>query len=158
MPGAVSEDRGVIILVSSNSHSEGQAGQTGYAASKGGVASLALPMARDLARYGIRVVAIAPSLFSTNMALATPPKAKAAMLLNTEFPPRFGRAPEFAHLCQSIFENSMLNGCVIVRPASSRPSFPCTDPYEAIGRCASARPRCDGAESRQTGAVRLQKL
>ncbi|GAA99210.1 uncharacterized protein L969DRAFT_86419 [Mixia osmundae IAM 14324] len=113
IPGAVNEDRGVIILTASVAGAEGQIGQGAYAASKGGVLGLALPMARDLARYGIRVMVIAPGLFSTAMGNSTPPKAKAAILHSTEYPPRLGRAEEFAHLSLAIIGNPMLNGSVI---------------------------------------------
>lgn len=156
----VEHDRGVIIFTSSVSYEEGQMGQTAYASSKAGVVGLVLPMARDLARYGppmlfcspaetepqyadvllpfclisppgIRVVAIAPSLFATAMGANTSPRCasplpapcsmrlltgyvlrrvKEGLLKSTLFPARFGEASEFGHLAVSVIENSYLNG------------------------------------------------
>ncbi|KAK4052652.1 hypothetical protein OIO90_004280 [Microbotryomycetes sp. JL221] len=116
------EDRGVIILTSSVSATEGQMGQAGYGSSKAGVEGLTLPMARDLSRHGIRVVTIAPSLFSTAMGAGTSDKVKQGLLKSTLFPPRFGEAPEFAHLACSVVENTYLNGCVIRLDGGSRMS------------------------------------
>ncbi|GAA5898960.1 hypothetical protein JCM5296_004427 [Sporobolomyces johnsonii] len=116
----VNEDRGVIILTSSVSATEGQMGQTAYASSKAGVEGLVLPMARDLARYGIRVVCIAPSLFSTNMGANTSDKVRASLLRTTLFPPRFGTPPEFAQLAVQVVENGYLNGTVIRLDGGSR--------------------------------------
>lgn len=113
-------DRGVIILTSSVSYEEGQMGQVAYATSKAGVVGLALPMARDLARYGIRVMAVAPSLFSTAMGANTSTKVKAGLLNCTLFPARFGEADEFGHLAIAIIENQMLNGSVIRLDGGSR--------------------------------------
>ncbi|KAM0749752.1 NAD(P)-binding protein [Meredithblackwellia eburnea MCA 4105] len=118
----VTEDRGVIIFTSSVSYEEGQMGQTAYASSKAGVVGLTLPMARDLARFGIRVVSIAPSLFDTAMGANTSPKVKESLLSTTLFPRRFGQASEFAHLAASIIENGMLNGSVIRLDGGSRMS------------------------------------
>ncbi|GAA5943563.1 uncharacterized protein JCM15063_006458 [Sporobolomyces koalae] len=106
-------DRGVIILTSSVSATEGQMGQLAYASSKAAVEGLVLPMSRDLARYGIRVVCIAPSLFSTNMGKNTSDKTRNSLLATTLFPPRFGIPEEFAHLAQAVIENGYLNGTVI---------------------------------------------
>ncbi|KAL8286906.1 hypothetical protein RQP46_003912 [Phenoliferia psychrophenolica] len=110
-PGApaVDADRGVIILVSSVSYEEGQMGQAAYASSKAGVVGLALPMARDLARYGIRVVAVAPSLFGTAMGASMTDKVREGLLKATVFPPRMGLPEEFAHLSIAILGNQMLN-------------------------------------------------
>ncbi|ORY88170.1 hypothetical protein BCR35DRAFT_277220 [Leucosporidium creatinivorum] len=118
----VTEDRGVIIFTSSVSASEGQMGQTAYASSKAGVEGLVLPMARDLARYGIRVVAIAPSIFSTAMGASTPPKVREGLLRTTLFPARFGDPHEFAQLAVAVVENSMLNGSTIRLDGGSRMS------------------------------------
>ncbi|KAL1856757.1 putative secondary metabolism biosynthetic enzyme [Paecilomyces lecythidis] len=106
-------ERGVIILVSSSAAFDGQPGQVTYAASKGAIASVTLPLARDLSRYGIRVVAIAPSLFDSNMTKGLPAKARASLERVMEFPRRPGKPEEFSHLVQSSIENTMLNGTVI---------------------------------------------
>lgn len=106
-------ERGVIILVSSSAAFDGQPGQVTYAASKGAIASVTLPLARDLSRYGIRVVTIAPSLFDSNMTKGLPAKARASLERVMEFPRRPGKPEEFSHLVQSSIENTMLNGTVI---------------------------------------------
>lgn len=106
-------ERGVLINTSSISAFEGQLGQTAYAASKGGVASMTLPMARDLARSGIRVVAIAPGVFETPMVAGIPDKVRESLEQQAVFPQRLGRPEEFASLVQHIIENPMLNGCVL---------------------------------------------
>ncbi|KAK4046119.1 hypothetical protein OIV83_006345 [Microbotryomycetes sp. JL201] len=118
----VKDDCGVIILTSSVSATEGQMGQVGYASSKAGVEGLVLPMARDLARYGIRVVCIAPSLFSTAMGAGTSDKVKQGLLNSTLFPQRFGEPPEFAHLACAIVENTYINGTTIRIDGGSRMS------------------------------------
>jgi NAD(P)-dependent dehydrogenase (short-subunit alcohol dehydrogenase family) len=106
-------ERGVIINTASVAAFEGQMGQSAYAASKGGVASLTLPAARDLARDGIRVVAIAPGVFHTPMIDAAPDKVQQSLRDQTVFPTRLGKPQEFAAFAQHIFENPMLNGCVL---------------------------------------------
>jgi NAD(P)-dependent dehydrogenase (short-subunit alcohol dehydrogenase family) len=106
-------ERGVIINTASVAAFEGQIGQAAYAASKGGVASLTLPAARELARHGIRVVAIAPGIFDTAMMDAAPDAVRLTLAAQAVFPPRFGRAEEFAQLVQQIIENPMLNGTTI---------------------------------------------
>jgi NAD(P)-dependent dehydrogenase (short-subunit alcohol dehydrogenase family) len=106
-------ERGVIINTASVAAFEGQIGQAAYAASKGGVASLTLPAARELARFGIRVVTIAPGVFETAMMQATPDAVRESLADQAAFPPRFGRPEEFAQLVQQIIENPMLNGCTI---------------------------------------------
>jgi NAD(P)-dependent dehydrogenase (short-subunit alcohol dehydrogenase family) len=106
-------ERGVIINTSSVAAFEGQIGQAAYAASKGGVASLTLPAARELARQGIRVVAIAPGIFDTPMLAGLPEPVRASLGQQTPFPPRLGRPEEFAALAQHAIENEMLNGTVI---------------------------------------------
>ncbi|KAM0791130.1 hypothetical protein ACM66B_004416 [Microbotryomycetes sp. NB124-2] len=118
----VKDDRGVIILTSSVSATEGQMGQVGYASSKAGVEGLVLPMARDLARYGIRVVCVAPSLFSTAMGAGTSDKVKQGLLNSTLFPQRFGDPPEYAHLACAIIENTYINGTTIRLDGGSRMS------------------------------------
>jgi len=106
-------ERGVLILVSSSAAFDGQPGQVAYSASKGAIASLTLPLARDLSRYGIRAVTIAPSLFESNMTRKLPEKAKKSLERAMEFPVRAGQPQEFARLVLEGIENSMLNGCVI---------------------------------------------
>lgn len=105
--------RGVIVNTTSVAWQDGQIGQAAYAASKGGVASLTLPAARELARFGIRVMAIAPGLFETAMSAGLPPDARAALEASLPFPSRLGQPDEFAMLVQQIVENPVLNGTVI---------------------------------------------
>ncbi|HZZ26727.1 MAG TPA: SDR family NAD(P)-dependent oxidoreductase [Pirellulales bacterium] len=106
-------ERGVIVNTSSVAAFEGQIGQAAYAASKGAVASLTLPAARELARFGIRVLAIAPGIFETAMMAATTNELRKSLSEQILFPPRFGKPEEFAQLVQSIIENTYLNGTVI---------------------------------------------
>ena len=110
---SVDGERGVIINTASVSAFEGQVGQAAYAASKGGIASMTLPIARELARIGIRVVAIAPGVFSTPMMTAAPEKVLKSLEDQTVFPQRLGEPSEFAALALHIVENPMLNGSVI---------------------------------------------
>lgn len=106
-------ERGVIINTASVAAFEGQSGQCAYAASKGAVAALTLPAARDLARSGIRVMCIAPGIFETPMMAGMPEEVRASLAANVPFPPRLGRPEEYAALVRHIIENSMLNGEVI---------------------------------------------
>ena len=106
-------ERGVIVNTSSIAAFEGQIGQAAYSASKGGVASMTLPAARELAKYGIRVVAIAPGVFRTAMVDALPDKPRASLESQTVFPKRLGIPSEYAMLAQQIIENPMLNGSVL---------------------------------------------
>jgi NAD(P)-dependent dehydrogenase (short-subunit alcohol dehydrogenase family) len=106
-------ERGVIVNTSSVSAFEGQIGQAAYAASKGGVASLTLPVARELARIGVRVVTIAPGTFDTPLLAALPEAARGSLAQQVPFPSRLGRPEEYAALVRHIFENEMLNGTVI---------------------------------------------
>jgi NAD(P)-dependent dehydrogenase (short-subunit alcohol dehydrogenase family) len=106
-------ERGAIILTSSIAAFEGQIGQAAYAASKGGVAALVLPAARELARHGIRVMAIAPGIFDTPMMAQVSEEIRQSLAEQIPFPQRFGRPDEFAALAQHIFENRLLNGEVI---------------------------------------------
>jgi NAD(P)-dependent dehydrogenase (short-subunit alcohol dehydrogenase family) len=108
-----SGERGVIINTSSVAAFEGQIGQAAYSASKGGVASLTLPAARELAQFGIRVVAIAPGVFETAMMQAAPAAVRESLQSQGAFPKRFGEPCEFAQLVQQIIENPMLNGCTL---------------------------------------------
>lgn len=105
--------RGVIVNTASVAYQDGQVGQAAYAASKGGVASMTLPAARELARVGIRVMAIAPGLFQTAMSATLSPEAVAAIEAGLPFPSRMGKPDEFAMLVQQIVENPLLNGEVI---------------------------------------------
>ena len=106
-------ERGVLINTASVAAYEGQIGQAAYAASKGGVAALTLPLARELARHGIRVVAIAPGIFDTPLLAGLPEPARQSLGQQVPFPPRLGRPDEFAALVRHIIENEMLNGEVI---------------------------------------------
>lgn len=106
-------ERGVIINTASVAAFEGQIGQAAYSASKGGVASMTLPIARELAKLGIRVVAIAPGIFDTAMMQAAPDAVRESLAAQAAFPPRLGKPEEFAALAQHIVENPMLNGAVL---------------------------------------------
>lgn len=103
-------ERGVIINTASAAAFEGQIGQAAYAASKGGVVSLTLPAARELARSGIRVATIAPGLFLTPMMASLPPEIQESLGKSVPFPPRLGRPQEFAAMAMHIVENEMVNG------------------------------------------------
>lgn len=106
-------ERGIIINTASVAAFEGQIGQAAYAASKAGVVAMALPIARELARYGIRVNTIAPGLFLTPMMEALPQEVQDSLGKATPFPPRLGRPSEFAAMARAIVENVMLNGEII---------------------------------------------
>ena len=106
-------ERGVIVNTASVAAFDGQIGQAAYAASKGGIVGMTLPIARELARYGIRVMTIAPGIFHTPMMASLPDDVQQALGKMVPFPPRLGRAPEFASLVGEIIRNPMLNGEVI---------------------------------------------
>jgi NAD(P)-dependent dehydrogenase (short-subunit alcohol dehydrogenase family) len=106
-------ERGVIVSTASVAAFEGQVGQAAYAASKGGVAALTLPAARELAQFGIRVMAIAPGLFLTPMLEELPAATQASLAASIPFPKRLGRPEEFAQLVAHIVGNAALNGEVI---------------------------------------------
>jgi NAD(P)-dependent dehydrogenase (short-subunit alcohol dehydrogenase family) len=110
---AASGERGVIVNTASIAAFEGQIGQAAYAASKGGVVGMTLPIARDLAGAGIRVCTIAPGLFGTPMLMGLPQPARDALAASIPFPPRLGDPAEYAALACHILENTMLNGEVI---------------------------------------------
>jgi len=111
-PNAAGE-RGVIVSTASVAAFDGQIGQAAYAASKGGIVAMTLPIARELARSGIRVVSIAPGLFQTPMMASLPPEAQDSLGKMVPFPPRLGRPSEFASLVAEIIRNPMINGEVI---------------------------------------------
>lgn len=106
-------ERGVIINTASVAAYDGQMGQVAYAASKGGIVSMTLPVARDLAKSGIRVMAIAPGLFETPLLMGLPEEARISLGQQVQFPSRLGKPSEYAFLAKSIVENPMLNGEVI---------------------------------------------
>ena len=106
-------ERGVVINTSSIAAEEGQIGQVAYAASKAGVNGLTLPAARELARHGIRVVAIAPGIFDTPMVQGLSEEIRASLGAQVPFPSRLGQPAEYAALAAHIIENPMLNGSVI---------------------------------------------
>ena len=106
-------ERGIIINTASVAAFEGQIGQPAYAASKGGVVGMTLPIAREFARYGIRVVTIAPGLFLTPLLESLPQEAQDPLGRQVPFPSRLGKPDEFALLVESIIANPMLNGEVI---------------------------------------------
>ncbi len=109
----VGEERGVIVNTASVAGYDGQIGQAAYAASKGGIIGLTLPVARDLAQLGIRVVTIAPGIFMTPMMATLPQNVQDALGKQVPFPSRLGRPEEYAQLVHSIVSNPMLNGEVI---------------------------------------------
>lgn len=106
-------ERGILILVSSAAAFDGQMGQVAYAASKGAVAAATLPLARDLAHFGIRAVTVAPSLFESKMTAQMGVKVRKSLERVMEFPRRAGKADEFALMVRHCIENPMLNGTVI---------------------------------------------
>jgi NAD(P)-dependent dehydrogenase (short-subunit alcohol dehydrogenase family) len=106
-------ERGVIINTASVAAYDGQIGQVTYSASKAGVAGMTLPAARELARFGIRVMTIAPGVFETPMVAAFTPELKQSLAAQVPFPPRLGRPDEYAALVEHIIVNTMLNGEVI---------------------------------------------
>jgi NAD(P)-dependent dehydrogenase (short-subunit alcohol dehydrogenase family) len=114
------EERGVIIDTSSVAAFEGQIGQVAYAAAKAGLAGMMLPMARDLGSFGIRAVAIAPSLFDTGITAGAQPEWKAERTKDNAFPRRMGQPEEYAKLALAIIENPMLNGTTIRLDAGVR--------------------------------------
>ena len=115
-----SGERGVMVNTASVAAFDGQIGQVAYAASKGGVVAMTLPLARELARHGIRVMTIAPGIFDTPMLAGLPEAARESLGEQIPFPQRLGRSEEFAALVGHIIENQMLNGEVIRLDAAIR--------------------------------------
>lgn len=115
-----SGERGVIVTTASIAAFDGQIGQAAYSASKAGVVGMTLPIARELARSGIRVMTIAPGLFDTPMLAGLPEEARVALAANVPFPPRLGDPTEYAKLALHIVQNSMLNGECIRLDAALR--------------------------------------
>jgi len=106
-------ERGVIVTTASVAAFDGQIGQAAYSASKGGIVAMTLPLAREFARVGIRVMTIAPGTFDTPLMAGLPEAARQSLAQQVPFPSRLGRPPEYAALVRHIFENEMLNGEVI---------------------------------------------
>jgi NAD(P)-dependent dehydrogenase (short-subunit alcohol dehydrogenase family) len=113
LPALADGERGVIVSTSSVAAYEGQIGQAAYAASKAGIAGLTLPAARDLARHGIRVLAIAPGLIATPMMLNLPPDVQQSLGDSVPFPSRLGHAHEVSRLVLHLIENVLMNGEVV---------------------------------------------
>lgn len=112
-PDGPDGERGVLIMIASSAAFDGQMGQVAYAASKGAVASLTLPLARDLSKVGIRAVTVAPALFESNMTKLLSNKVRKSLENAMEFPKRPGQPEEFARVVREAVENPMLNGTVI---------------------------------------------
>jgi NAD(P)-dependent dehydrogenase (short-subunit alcohol dehydrogenase family) len=108
-----SGERGVIVNTASVAAFDGQIGQAAYSASKGGIVAMTLPIAREFARIGVRVMTIAPGTFDTPLLAGLPEAARLSLAQQVPFPSRLGRPEEFAALVRHIFENEMLNGEVI---------------------------------------------
>jgi NAD(P)-dependent dehydrogenase (short-subunit alcohol dehydrogenase family) len=106
-------ERGVIVLTSSIAAEEGQLGQAAYAASKGAVASLTLPAARELSKHGIRVGTVMPGIFDTPLMGAMSDEVRTSLAAQIPFPPRFGQPEEFASLVRHLIENVYLNGTIV---------------------------------------------
>jgi NAD(P)-dependent dehydrogenase (short-subunit alcohol dehydrogenase family) len=113
LPALGEGERGVIVTAASVAAFEGQIGQAAYSASKGGVAALTMPAAREFAQFGIRVVCIAPGIFQTPMLMAIPEESQKSLAASVPFPKALGRPDQFASLARHIIENTYLNGEVI---------------------------------------------
>lgn len=120
LPVTESGERGVVVMTSSIAAFEGQVGQAAYAASKGGVASLAITCARDLAEHAVRCVCIAPGLFETAMTAGLDDKVREGVLQSVPFPQEFGDPSAFASLVLEAVRNRMLNGCTLRLDAAAR--------------------------------------
>lgn len=113
-------ERGVVVNTASAAWQDGQVGQAAYSASKGGIASMCLPAARELAQTGIRVMAVAPGLFNTPMMESLPPETSAKIIANVPFPARLGAPDEFGLMVAQIVENAYLNGTTIRLDGATR--------------------------------------
>jgi NAD(P)-dependent dehydrogenase (short-subunit alcohol dehydrogenase family) len=113
LPPLADDERGIIVNTASVAAFEGQIGQAAYAASKGGVVSMTLPAAREFARFGVRVNAIAPGIFLTPMLYILPKEAQESLAASIPFPARLGKPEEYAALVLHMVENTMLNGEVV---------------------------------------------
>jgi NAD(P)-dependent dehydrogenase (short-subunit alcohol dehydrogenase family) len=120
LPPLDTGERGVVINTASAAYQDGQVGQSAYAASKGAIASMCLPLARELAKPGIRVNAIAPGLFNTPMMESLPEETTQAIVANVPFPHRLGAPAEFGQLVADIVQNPYLNGEVIRLDGATR--------------------------------------
>ncbi len=109
-PPTENGERGVIVNTASVAAFEGQIGQSAYAASKGGIVGMTLPLAREFARHGVRVMTVAPGIFMTPMMEGLPEHVQESLAAQVPFPSRMGQPSEFAHLVSSIYSNPMLNG------------------------------------------------
>lgn len=113
-------ERGVLVMTSSIAAEEGQLGQAAYAASKGGVASLTLPAARELAKHGVRVLTVMPGIFETPLMSAMSEEVRTSLAAQIPFPPRLGNPDEFAALVRQLVENIYLNGTVVRLDGAAR--------------------------------------
>jgi len=113
LPVLAEDERGVILMTASVAAFEGQIGQAAYSASKGGIAALTVPAAREFAQFGIRVATIAPGIFHTPMLMALPEEARRSLAASVPFPKALGRPDQFAALARHIIENTYINGEVI---------------------------------------------
>lgn len=119
-PAEEDGERGVIVTTSSVAAFEGQIGQAAYAASKAGVAGMTLPIARELAAFGIRLATIAPGIFDTPLMAGLPEQVRTSLAGQAPFPPRLGRPEEFAALVEHVIQNQMLNAAVLRLDAGLR--------------------------------------
>lgn len=113
-------ERGIVVLTSSIAAEEGQLGQAAYAASKGGVASLTLPAARELGKHGVRVVTIMPGIFNTPLMNSMSDETRTSLAAQIPYPPRFGKPEEFAALVCHLIENVYLNGTIVRLDGAAR--------------------------------------
>ncbi|MCA0325721.1 MAG: SDR family NAD(P)-dependent oxidoreductase [Proteobacteria bacterium] len=112
-PQGTDEERGVIVNTASIAAYEALSAQAAYGASKAGVESMTLPLARELAQYGIRVMTLAPGTFETGIYEIVPPHTRRTLIDDVPFPKRPGRPEEFAHMVRALIENPMMNGCTV---------------------------------------------
>lgn len=122
------QDRGVIVNTASVAAYEALSAQIAYGSSKAAVASMTLPLARELARFGIRVMAIAPGTFETGMYEVVPSHTRRTLIDDVPFPPRPGHPDEFAHMVQALIENAMMNGSVVRIDGAVRMREPARSP------------------------------